>query len=128
MQFSLSLILPLLALSVSAIPLEVRQSSAVTVALSNDQSGATATATFQPDNIVRGIFSLYGTTSVGAGGTVKASSAFLNSAPQNINCVIFNGGVKIATLTNDKSYADLDGNPGQAIPVSLNSATIQCHV
>ncbi|CAG7977806.1 unnamed protein product [Penicillium salamii] len=128
MKFTISAIVSLLAVAVSAAPLEARQAGTVSVVLSNDQSGASGTATFQPDNTDRSIFALYGSTPVGADGTVKASSAFFNVAPVNINCVIINNGVTIATLTNDKSFADLDGNAGQATPVNLNGAIIRCHV
>ncbi|CAG8069844.1 unnamed protein product [Penicillium olsonii] len=128
MKFTFSAIASLLAVAVSAAPLEARQVPTVAVTLSNDQSGASAPVSFPADNAVRSIPALYGSTSVGAGGVVKASSAFLNIAPTNINCVIVNNGATIATLTNNKSFADLDGNAGQATPVDLSGATIQCHV
>lgn len=128
MKFSLVTFIPLLAVAVSANPIEVRQSNSVTVALSNDQTGAYASATFQTDNIEKSIISLFGSTSVGSGGIVKANAAQLTSFSQSINCVIQNNGATIGTLTAQHTYADLDGNANAAIPISLNNAKIRCHV
>ncbi|CAI7597169.1 unnamed protein product [Penicillium glandicola] len=131
MKFIVASIASLLVATISATPLEVRQSKQVTVALSNDQSGANAAVTFPTDDTDKSIFSLFGGTSVGAGGTVKASSAQLSdfaSAGQSINCVIKNNGVSIGTLTAQQTYLDLDGNPSAAIPIDLNNASINCRI
>jgi hypothetical protein len=128
MKFTFATILSLLAATISAAPLEVRQSSTVTVALSNDQTGAYSSATFQADNTDKSIASLYGSTSVGNGGTVKATAAQLTSFAQSINCIINNNGATIGTLTAQHTYVDLDGNPNTAIPINLNNAVIRCHV
>ncbi|KAJ5876442.1 uncharacterized protein N7529_002026 [Penicillium soppii] len=128
MKFTIASIISILAITVAATPLEVRQSNTVTVALSNDQTGAYANAAFSADNTDKSISSLFGSTSVGAGGTVKATAAQLTFFPQSINCVIINNGATIGTLTAQQTYADLDGNPNTAIPINLNNAKIRCHV
>ncbi|KAJ6140405.1 hypothetical protein N7471_006891 [Penicillium samsonianum] len=128
MKFTIAAIISLMAATISATPLEVRQSNQVTVALSNDQSGAYAGVKFQADGSDRGIFSLFSGTSVGAGGTVKATSAQLTNFAQSINCVIKNNDATIGTLTAQQTYLDLDGNPNAAIPINLNNAVIRCRV
>jgi hypothetical protein len=117
----------LLAVAVSAGPVDVRQPHQVTFALSNDQTGAYAGATFLADGNDKTIVSLFGSTSVGAGGKVQASSAQLTAFPQTINCVLKNNGAIIATLTAQHTYVDLDGNPGISTPVNLNGGSINCH-
>lgn len=128
MKFTIAAIISLMAATISATPLEVRQSNQVTVALSNDQSGAYAGVKIQADGSDRGIFSLFSGTSVGAGGTVKATSAQLTNFAQSINCVIKNNDATIGTLTAQQTYLDLDGNPNAAIPINLNNAVIRCRV
>ncbi|KAJ9488426.1 hypothetical protein VN97_g4887 [Penicillium thymicola] len=128
MKFDIAAILPLMAVAISATPLEVRQSNQVTVALSNDQSGAYAGVTFQADDAHKSVFSLYGGTSVGTGGTVKATAAQLASFAPSINCVITNNGAIIGTLTAQQTYLDLDGSSHTAIPINLDNAEISCRV
>ncbi|KAJ5457414.1 hypothetical protein N7475_008802 [Penicillium sp. IBT 31633x] len=128
MKFAYSIIVPFLAITISATPLEVRQSNSVTMALSNDQSGAYAGVALPADGTDRTIPSLFGSTSVGAGGIVKATAAQLTAFPQSINCVITNNGATIATLTAQRTYVDLDGNPNTAVPINLNNAKINCRV
>ncbi|KAJ5209872.1 hypothetical protein N7491_009682 [Penicillium cf. griseofulvum] len=128
MKFAISAIASLVAVTVSATPLEVRQSNQVTVALSNDQSGAYAGVKFQADDTDKSIFSLFGGTSVGAGGTVKATAAQLTNFVQSINCVITNNGATIGTLTAQQTYLDLDGSSHAAVPVNLNNAQIHCRI
>ncbi|KAJ5496159.1 hypothetical protein N7463_008146 [Penicillium fimorum] len=128
MKFSIAAIASLMAFTVSATPLEVRQSNQVTVALSNDQSGANAGVTFQANDTDESIFSLFSGTSVGADGTVKATAAQLTNFAQSINCVITNNGATIGTLTAQQTYLDLDGSSHAAIPINLNNAKIHCHV
>lgn len=118
----------LLAASVSAAPIQSRQPQRVTVALSNDQTGAYAGKTFPADNTDKRIQELFGSTSVGGGGHVQATSAQLTAFPENINCLIKKSGLTVATLTAEETYVDLDGNPSTAIPVDLSHDTINCHV
>lgn len=120
-----AVVFSLLAASVYAAPVEERALQ-VTVALSNDQTGANAGVQFAADGTNKSIRTLYGGTSVGAGGIVRASSAQLTAFPQTINCVIRNNGVVIATLNAQRTFADLDGNPNAATPVNLNNGIINC--
>jgi hypothetical protein len=117
----------LLAVAVSAGPVDIRQPSQVTFALSNDQTGAYASAPFLADGTDKPIYNLFAGTSVAAGGKVLASSAQLTAFPQTISCVLKNNGATITTLTAQHTYFDLDGNPSVSIPVNLNGATINCH-
>ncbi|KAJ5159375.1 uncharacterized protein N7482_006379 [Penicillium canariense] len=114
------------AATISASPLEARSQS-VTVALSNDQSGAYSGVSFSADGTDKTIPSLYGGTSVGSGGHVKASSIQLTAFPQTISCILRNNGATLTTLTAQHTFADLDGNPNAAIPVDLSGAVINCH-
>lgn len=128
MKFAYPIVVPFLAVIISATPLEVLQSNSVTVALSNDQSGAYAGVTFQADGTDRSITSLFGSTSVGAGGIIKATAAQLTAFAQSINCVLTNNGAAIATFTAQHTYVDLDGNPNTAVPINLTNAKISCRV
>lgn len=115
-----------LATAVSASPIEARQSNQVTLALSNDQTGAYASTTLAADGTQRRAFDLFQHTSVNVNGQVRASSSQLTAFQANTRCVIVNHGATIATLTARATFADLDGNPGAVIPVNLNDATITC--
>ena len=128
MKFTISAIIPLTVVAVSATPLEVRQSNQVSVALSNDQSGAYASVTFQADDTDKSVFSLFSGTSVGADGTVKATAAQLTNFPQSINCVLKNNDATIGTFTAQSPYLDLDGSPHTAIPINLDNAQIRCRI
>lgn len=116
----------LLVASVAAVPLEARTAQSVTFALSNDNSGAYAGATFSADGSDKTITSLFGTSSVASGGHVWATSAQLTAFPQTISCVLKNNGATVTTLTAQHTYFDLDGNPSAAIPVDLTGAVINC--
>lgn len=128
MKFDIAAIVPLMAVAISATPLEVRQSNQVTVALSNDQSGAYAGVTFQADDTHKSVFSLFSGTSVGTGGTVKATAAQLANFAPSINCVITNNGAIVGTLTAQQTYLDLDGSSHAAIPINLDNAEISCRI
>lgn len=117
----------LLAIAVSAGPIDVRSQPQVTFALSNDQTGAYAGKTFSADGTDKPLSSLFAGTSVGASGQVVATSGQLTAFPQSINCVLKNHGAAITTLTAQNTYIDLDGNPSVSIPVNMNSGTINCH-
>ncbi|KAE8387063.1 hypothetical protein BDV23DRAFT_162039 [Aspergillus alliaceus] len=126
MKANFAVIIAFLTASISAAPLEVRDVAQVTLALSNDQSGAYAGVTFLADGNDRSIKGLYGGTSVGASGNVLASSAQLTLFPQTINCVIKNNGVLIGTLTAQHTYLDLNGDPASNAPVNLNNGVVNC--
>lgn len=114
------------AVAISAGPVHTRQPHQVTFALSNDQTGAYAGATFLADGTDKKIGNLFAGTSVGAGGKVQASSGQLTAFPQTISCILKNNGAAITTLTAQHTYVDLDGNPRISIPVNLDGASINC--
>ncbi|KAJ5484679.1 hypothetical protein LT330_007910 [Penicillium expansum] len=128
MRFAIATTVSLMVVTISATPVEVRQSNQVTLALSNDQSGAYAGVTFQADDTDKSIFSLFSGTSVGAGGNIKATAAQLTNFAQSINCVITNNDAIIGTLTAQHTYLDLDGSSHAAIPINLNNAKVHCRV
>lgn len=117
----------LLVVAVSGGPVDIRQPNQVTFALSNDETGAYASAAFLADGTNKEVYNLFAGTSVAAGGQVQASSAQLTAFPQTISCVLENNGATITTFTAQHTYFDLDGNPSVSIPVNLNGATINCY-
>lgn len=117
----------LLAIAVSAGPIDARSYPEVTFALSNDQSGANAGATFLADGTDKYFSGLFAGTSVDASGQVVASSGQLTAFPQSVNCVLKNNWAYVTTLTAQNTYIDLDGNPSASIPVNVNGGTINCH-
>ncbi|KAJ5690889.1 hypothetical protein N7462_005281 [Penicillium macrosclerotiorum] len=117
----------LLVAYTSAAPLDARQAKSVTLALSNDQTGAYAGVQFAASGADKSILTLFGTTSVGSNGHVKATSVQLTAFPQTISCVLKNNGATVTTLTAQHTYFDLDGNPGAAIPVDLTNAVVKCN-
>ncbi|KAJ5757280.1 uncharacterized protein N7511_007462 [Penicillium nucicola] len=127
MKFTFAAIVPFMAIFAAASPIEARAWSQVTVALSNDQSGAYSGVAFLADGTDKSILSLFGSTSVGNGGIVKANAAQLTAFPQSISCVIKNNGAVIGTLTAQHTYADIDGNPNAVVPINLNNAQVNCH-
>lgn len=124
---SILLFSSLFVASISASPIESRQPRLVTVALSNDQTGAYAGKTLPADGTDRSVQELFGLTSVDANGHVQATSVQLTAFPENISCLIRNDGVTVAALTAQRTYVDLDGNPSAAIPVDLSDGIINCH-
>ncbi|KAL5358581.1 hypothetical protein BJX96DRAFT_45217 [Aspergillus floccosus] len=128
MRLTSTSIICLLAGTSWAAAIDARQTQQVTVALSNDRSGAYAGVSIPADGTDKSISALYGGTSVGASGSVLATSAQLAAFPPTIKCVIVNGGATIATLTAQKTYADLDGNPAVANPVNLSNGVLRCSV
>lgn len=117
-----------LAAAVSASPLQARDSGSVTFALSNDMTGAYATAKIATDNLPHSIGVYFAGSPVMVDYKILASSAQLATVPAGINCVLTNNGATIATLTEQATYADLDGNPNQLIPVTLSEGRITCSV
>lgn len=117
-----------LAAVVSASPFQTRDTEPITLALSNDLTRSYATAKVATDNLPHSIGVLFAGTGVNDGGIVKASSAQLVTVPAGINCVITNEGETIATLTAESTYADLDGNPNESVPVNLMGARVTCHL
>lgn len=116
------------AATVSANSFQARDSGSITLGLSNDLTRSYATAKFPTDSLNHSLGVYFGGTSVSVGGVVKASSAQLVDMPSSVSCVITNNGTTIATLTNENTYADLDGNPDESVAINLMGADITCHV
>ncbi|KAF9887203.1 hypothetical protein FE257_010457 [Aspergillus nanangensis] len=124
MYSKVAVVLSLLAASVSGAAIEARTPQ-VTVALSNDQTGAYSGVAFAADGVFHPISALWAGTPIAKGG-LKASSAQLNAFPQTITCAIRNNNAIIGTLSAWKTYVDLDGNPSVSTPVDLSKAQINC--
>ncbi|KAJ5762815.1 hypothetical protein N7533_001496 [Penicillium manginii] len=117
-----------LAATVSASTFQTRDTEPVTLALSNDLTRSYATAQIATDGLAHSIGVFFAGSPVSQDGKILASSAQLATVPNGIHCEITNGGATIATLTEQSTYADLDGNPDKSIPVDLSGARVACTV
>ncbi|KAH8690841.1 hypothetical protein BGW36DRAFT_465683 [Talaromyces proteolyticus] len=118
----------LLAASAAAMPAR-RDTDTVTFALSNDQTGHQASATIWADNTVSLFNSLFANSAIDSNGQILASSVQLTAFPQHVTCNINDAeGQVFASLSDTKTYFDLDGNPAAAIPVDVSSFSINCDV
>jgi hypothetical protein len=104
-------------------------SQTATVSFINDQTGANAPIVAPLDGTVISISGALISTPLGASGTVLASSAQFIQFPQGAACAITAADGQIITNLNDqKTFADLDGNPDAAVPVNLTGATLICEI
>ncbi|PGH15566.1 hypothetical protein AJ79_02348 [Helicocarpus griseus UAMH5409] len=129
MHSSLALVFGLLATSISAIPtgsIDTRQNHEVVFQLSNDKSGANGSKPIALDHEPKGVIELFKDTPVFVDGTVYATSAQLTKIVAGAHCTIQKDSHVIAEVNDRATYADLDGNPKQAIPVNLGGAFISC--
>lgn len=117
-----------LTATVSAGTFHARDSEPVTLALSNDLTRSYATAQVATDGLKHSIGVLFGGSPVYQDGKVLASSAQLATVPNGVQCEITNNGVTIATLTEESTYADLDRNPKESVPVNLSGARVICTI
>lgn len=117
-----------LAVTVSASTFQARDTEPVTLALSNDLTRGYATAQIATDGLKHSIGVYFAGSPVSQDGKIMASSAQLATVPNGIHCEITNDGTTIATLTEQSTYADLDGNPNESVPVNLSAARVACTV
>jgi hypothetical protein len=104
-------------------------SQTATVSFINDQSGANAPIVAPLDGTVISLSNALINTSLGASGQVLATSAQFVAFPQGAACAITAANGQIITNLNDqKTFADLDGNPNAAVPVNLAGATLTCEI
>ncbi|KAJ5097743.1 hypothetical protein N7456_008464 [Penicillium angulare] len=115
--------------SAGSFKIQARSDEPATLALSNDLTRSYGSARVATDGLPHSIGVLFASTPInGGGGQFKASSAQLTVAPSGVTCVLENDGETIATLTEEATYADLDGNPDKAIPIDLSGGRITCTV
>ncbi|KAJ5290967.1 hypothetical protein N7478_000218 [Penicillium angulare] len=114
--------------SASSFKVQARSDEPATLALSNDLTRSYGSARVAKDGLPHSIGVLFASTPINVGGQFKASSAQLTAVPSGVTCVLENDGEPIATLTEETTYADLDGNPNKAIPIDLSGSRITCTV
>jgi opacity protein-like surface antigen len=118
--------LSLIGLALAAPSALDTRTTAVTIQLTNDQSGANSNAAVPLDGASHPIAALYAGSSIANGG-FKVTSALLNQFPQKFSCTVKNNnGVAVGTLNSQHTYLDLDGNPSASIPTSYASGSITC--
>lgn len=127
MQFSIALASTILAFATGITALPQVGTNQVTLAISNDQSGARGAATVPADGVARRVTDLFRGTAIDKAGTIVGSSAQLTQFKDNTKCKLVNGGWVIELDGRSKNFVDLDGVSGVAIPISLNGFTFQCN-
>jgi len=127
MQFTLALVAAIFASSITAAPaLEARNAvPSITVSITNDQTGASASATVPGDGIARNLTDLFGGSAIDQHGAIVGTSAQLTKFSDNTKC-FFQNVNWIINFDGRKTFADLDGNKDIALPVYLNGFNLQC--
>ncbi|KAF2492533.1 hypothetical protein BU16DRAFT_528914 [Lophium mytilinum] len=122
------------ATTISARPntMERRQTAVqkVSVQLTNDRTGSSGVFNAALNNGAVPIVDLFLGTGVDFGGVVLASSAqFVGTILPGAACVIKgNDGRVFGDINDRKTFTDLDGDAGIAIPQNLNDATLECQL
>jgi hypothetical protein len=127
MQFTLAIVAAIFASSITAAPaLEARNAvPSITVSITNDQTGASASATVPGDGIARNLTDLFGGSAIDQHGAIVGTSAQLTKFSDNTKCFFQNVNC-IINFDGRKTFADLDGNKDIALPVYLNGFNLQC--
>ncbi len=118
----------LFTVALAAPTLKTRQdASTFTLQLSDDMSGLTDS---RPVAIDAGPINLgehFPSSTLAPNGTLIATSALNSSPGLPVTCTIVDP-ISGATFQLDQqlTYADLDGNPNQAIPTDITDFTIDC--
>ena len=99
----------------------------VTLQLANDLSGANNNQVILADGTTHAIADLFAGTSVDVNGQIYVSSAQLTAFPTHVQCAIFKAQSLVTVLTQDKTFADLDGNPNALTLVELDNAWVSCY-
>ena len=127
MQFTLALVAAIFASAISAAPaLEARNAvPSITVSITNDQTGAHASATVPGDGIARNLTDLFGGSAIDQHGAIVGTSAQLIKFTDNTKC-FFQNVNWIINFDGRKTFVGLDGNKDAALPVYLNGFNLQC--
>ncbi|KAK2799922.1 hypothetical protein FQN50_008315 [Emmonsiellopsis sp. PD_5] len=130
MHSSIALVFGLLATSISALPtapITARDATQVTLQLTNDQTGLSGSKPIPLDYVKRPIVEVFAGTPIVANGDALASSTQLTDFVADVRCsfVAPNDDV-LVELTDRVTFADLDGNPDTATPISLKDVRITC--
>ena len=98
-----------------------------TLQLANDLSGANHNAVILTDGTTYPLTDLFAGTAVDVNGQILASSAQLVAHPTYVQCAIFHPQSLVTVLTQDRTFADLDGNPNALTTIALNDAAVSCY-
>lgn len=128
MKATFAAILALAATTIASPFASKRDNTAITFSLTNDQTGTNAPATISVADTTFTIASLFDYTNLNVNGEILASSAQLVANPNNLNfeCDIVLYGETIGVLTQDQTFANLEGAGNPLIPQNLNGAVIIC--
>ncbi|KAK2787939.1 hypothetical protein FQN52_004352 [Onygenales sp. PD_12] len=131
MHSSLALVFGLLATSISALPtapiITARDVTHVTVQLTNDQTGLSSSKAIPLDYVKRPIIEVFAGTPIITEGDAFASSTQLTDFVADVRCEFV--GIYddvLVELTDRATFADLDGNPDAATPITLKNYRIAC--
>lgn len=126
MQFTIALASTILAFATGITALPQSGSNTVTLAISNDQSGAQGSVTVVADGVPRSVATLFAGSPIAAGNTIIGTSARLTKFTDNTKCKFVQGSWVIEIDGRSKNFVELDGVPGKAVPVSLNGFSFTC--
>jgi hypothetical protein len=127
MQFTLAVVTAIFASIISAAPaLPARNAIlSITVSITNDQTGASGSATVPGDGIARNLTDLFGGSAIDQNGAIIGTSAQLTKFSENTKC-FFQNVNWIINFDGKKTFVNLDGNKDVALPVYLNGFNVQC--
>lgn len=98
----------------------------ITIAVTNDLTGLSATATVPGDGIARNIPDLFRGSAIDNNGAIIATSAQLVKFEDKTRCFFQNVNWIINLNGRDATFVDLDGDREVASPVYLNGFNLQC--
>ncbi|KAF2472703.1 uncharacterized protein BDR25DRAFT_283232 [Lindgomyces ingoldianus] len=128
MKFTLALVATIFASAISAAPALSSRDTVpeITISVTNDQTGASATATVPGDGIARNLPDLFRGSAIDQNGAIIGTSAQLIKSTYTTRCFFQNFNWIINLNGKDQTYADLDGQKDSAIPIYLNGFNLQC--
>lgn len=125
MQFTLALYTALAASVAAAAPTSPSFHQ-ITVSISNDITGAHASATVPSDGMARNLTTLFSGSAIDQHGAIIGTSAQLTQFTDGTRCFFQNVNTIINLNGRELSFVDLDGNRSKALPVYLNGFNLQC--
>ncbi|KAF2441925.1 hypothetical protein P171DRAFT_475322 [Karstenula rhodostoma CBS 690.94] len=112
-----------LATLITAVPNPIHQ---ITVSVTNDLTGAHASATVPSDGLARNLTSLFRGSAIDDHGAIVGTSAQLTQFTDRTRCFFQNYNHIIDLNGRGKTFVDLDGDKSKAVPVYLNGFNLQC--
>lgn len=128
MKCTFALVATILAAAVSAAPAIASRDTVptISVAVTNDQTGASAIATVPGDGIARNLTDLFRDSAIDQNGAIMATSAQLVKFTESTRCFFQNVNWIINMNGKDLTYADIDGQAHSATPINMNGFNLQC--